>query len=294
VLAGGGLLGLGGLLGGGATEQVRAQQAAGQVGTESEPVDVYGATGEFGSVKAVLANINQLDSLGDLNNGDMPSLLVGQSPDNKEIVTQLTGDPPTSDSDYQNRYCGIAMASRDGYEMGSLVGDVYSGDSHISLYTRQDVVGSGSKEATTKRLDIGYGALTTQSAFRNCSKLTVNNQETDTVITAVAGDSTSAGRVVANNSAFEAFEMRQESNGVSKLISQRLGTFLIADPNGGVGGNGAVSHDQIATERVVWDAGLTSERPSNPVEGERFFDGELGQPIWYDGSNWVDAQGATV
>jgi len=52
VLAGGGLLGLGGLLGGGATEQVRAQQAAGQVGTESEPMDVYGATGEFGSVKA--------------------------------------------------------------------------------------------------------------------------------------------------------------------------------------------------------------------------------------------------
>jgi len=59
VLAGGGLLGLGGLLGGGATEQVRAQQAAGQVGTESEPVDVYGATGEFGSVKAVDATITQ-------------------------------------------------------------------------------------------------------------------------------------------------------------------------------------------------------------------------------------------
>jgi len=50
VLAGSGLLGLGGLLGGGATEQVRAQQAAGQVGTESEPVDVFAADVEAQSV----------------------------------------------------------------------------------------------------------------------------------------------------------------------------------------------------------------------------------------------------
>jgi len=52
VLAGGGLLGLGGLLGGGATEQVRAQQAAGQVGTSSDPVDVFGGEVDAQSVSA--------------------------------------------------------------------------------------------------------------------------------------------------------------------------------------------------------------------------------------------------
>lgn len=41
VVAGGGLLGLGGLLGGGASQQVSAQSAAGQVGTESSPIDIY-------------------------------------------------------------------------------------------------------------------------------------------------------------------------------------------------------------------------------------------------------------
>jgi len=58
VLAGGGLLGLGGLLGGGATEQVRAQQAAGQVGTSSEPVDVFANDMDAESVSTKIARTN--------------------------------------------------------------------------------------------------------------------------------------------------------------------------------------------------------------------------------------------
>jgi hypothetical protein len=50
--------------------------------------------------------------------------------------------------------------------------------------------------------------------------------------------------------------------------------------------NGATTSD------VVWNSG--SSRPSTPVEGQRFFDSDLGQPIWYDGSGWVDAQGASA
>jgi len=40
--------------------------------------------------------------------------------------------------------------------------------------------------------------------------------------------------------------------------------------------------------------GATADRPSNPSKGEQFFDTDLGKPIWYDGTNWVDATGATV
>lgn len=42
-------------------------------------------------------------------------------------------------------------------------------------------------------------------------------------------------------------------------------------------------------EDVVWESG--SDRPKDPEEGQRFFDAELGQPIWYDGDGWVDANG---
>jgi hypothetical protein len=38
----------------------------------------------------------------------------------------------------------------------------------------------------------------------------------------------------------------------------------------------------------------TVNRPSNPNVGEQFFDRTIGKPIWYNGTEWVDAAGATV
>ena len=37
--------------------------------------------------------------------------------------------------------------------------------------------------------------------------------------------------------------------------------------------------------------GTTSERPENPKEGRRYFDTTIGLPIWFDGTNWIDADG---
>ena len=37
-----------------------------------------------------------------------------------------------------------------------------------------------------------------------------------------------------------------------------------------------------------------SARPSTPVLGQMMFDSLVGKPIWWDGTNWVDAAGATV
>jgi len=38
----------------------------------------------------------------------------------------------------------------------------------------------------------------------------------------------------------------------------------------------------------------TVSRPAGPVTGSHVFDTTLGKPIWYDGTNWVDATGTTV
>lgn len=39
--------------------------------------------------------------------------------------------------------------------------------------------------------------------------------------------------------------------------------------------------------------GLTANRPTkNLYIGQVFFDGTLGHPIWYNGTNWVTATGA--
>jgi len=41
--------------------------------------------------------------------------------------------------------------------------------------------------------------------------------------------------------------------------------------------------------------GLTADRPTQNLQvGQFYFDTTLGYPIWYDGSDWVDATGTVV
>ena len=42
------------------------------------------------------------------------------------------------------------------------------------------------------------------------------------------------------------------------------------------------------------DSGTTANRPSVSKIGYQYFDTDLGHAIWWGGSNWVDATGATV
>lgn len=45
----------------------------------------------------------------------------------------------------------------------------------------------------------------------------------------------------------------------------------------------------------VFESGETSKRPTKLLwVGRQYFDTTIGKPIWYDGTNWVDATGATV
>ena len=42
-------------------------------------------------------------------------------------------------------------------------------------------------------------------------------------------------------------------------------------------------------------SGVTADRPTTGLYlGRQYFDTTLGYPIWYDGTNWVDATGSTV
>lgn len=42
------------------------------------------------------------------------------------------------------------------------------------------------------------------------------------------------------------------------------------------------------------DAGTTANRPTAPVKNQFYLDETLGKPIWFDGTNWIDAAGVTV
>lgn len=78
------------------------------------------------------------------------------------------------------------------------------------------------------------------------------------------------------------------------LETFETGSSLIFEPDDTVATNSPVDHRQNTSSGVVWESGTTSGRPGSPVEGQRYFDTDLGQPIWYDGTDWVDSQGTVV
>lgn len=46
---------------------------------------------------------------------------------------------------------------------------------------------------------------------------------------------------------------------------------------------------------AVEQSGVTADRPTvNLWTGRTYFDTTIGLPIWYDGTNWIDAAGNTV
>lgn len=53
--------------------------------------------------------------------------------------------------------------------------------------------------------------------------------------------------------------------------------------------------DAYNSAASVPSSGTTANRPAQNLQvGEFYFDTTLGIPIWYDGTNWVDATGTVV
>jgi len=53
--------------------------------------------------------------------------------------------------------------------------------------------------------------------------------------------------------------------------------------------------DSFLTVLSTAPSGTTANRPAIDLQvGQYYFDTTLGQPIWYNGTDWVDATGTTV
>ena len=53
--------------------------------------------------------------------------------------------------------------------------------------------------------------------------------------------------------------------------------------------------DNFTQNITVPPSGTTANRPTERLEvGQYYFDTTLGIPIWYDGTDWVDATGTVV
>lgn len=73
---------------------------------------------------------------------------------------------------------------------------------------------------------------------------------------------------------------------------------------GGAIGNGTIignktkvinlNVDRIILSGTWFDSGTTSNRPTNVLVGFQYFDTTINKPIFWDGTKWIDATGATV
>ena len=53
--------------------------------------------------------------------------------------------------------------------------------------------------------------------------------------------------------------------------------------------------DNFTQNVTIPPSGITADRPTGRLQvGQYYFDTTLGIPIWYDGTNWVDATGTVV
>jgi hypothetical protein len=57
--------------------------------------------------------------------------------------------------------------------------------------------------------------------------------------------------------------------------------------------------DNITQALIIPDAGLTADRPISTTFiklqiGQQYFDTTIGRPIWWNGTNWINAAGTVV
>jgi len=174
-------------------------------------------------------------------------------------------------------------------------------DNHWSLYVKPDPIGSGDT-SPVKAIDIGYNE--TGSGDNIGYKLSGQGRYDFAGGTYRYGIGYSGGisqqlragpasgstiLFYADDNAAYSITADPGPNGIFELYNYGLGAYSLRVNSTNVWDfNGAVQRN------VRDDSVTTSNRPNSPNIGQRVFDNDLGQPIWYDGSDWVDALGDPV
>ena len=73
-------------------------------------------------------------------------------------------------------------------------------------------------------------------------------------------------------------------------ITEQNGTLQLANKTKVIN----LNVDRIILSGTWFDSGITSNRPTNVLVGFQYFDTTVNKPIFWDGSKWIDATGATV
>lgn len=195
----------------------------------------------------------------------------------------------------------ITWVSRgDETEQGEMLASAtaHPSDNHFSVYTRKSQMGDGPYDLV-KRLDIEGGSNSTTVRWSNNSMFAIRNPHGNAHVMIRGVDSTDidlrpmsssgdAGIHFRDGGSLEWRLFRDASEHAFRMYNYKRDSeaFRITATDN------SIDFNRNTSRNVVWES--ADSRPASPEEGQRFFDSSLGQPIWYDGSNWVDAMGSEV
>lgn len=87
---------------------------------------------------------------------------------------------------------------------------------------------------------------------------------------------------------YDQYTLVDDSQGQDKYLISRSGQVLRQQRSA------LIEHIQSLIDSSITAGGPTANRPTNPATFEQYFDSTLGYPIWFNGTDWVDATGAAV
>lgn len=98
--------------------------------------------------------------------------------------------------------------------------------------------------------------------------------------------------------------LRKNIVGDKNVLTYTIPENSVLNFIGGAIGNGTIignktkvinlNVDRIVLSGTWFDSGITSNRPTNVLVGFQYFDTTVNKPIFWDGTKWIDATGATV
>jgi hypothetical protein len=227
----------------------------------------------------------------------------------------------------------LAKSSADQYGLGDILNEMYTQISSGGMITLSgDVIGLNTATVVAlvggKTASAVASAVTTVAAATSsntASALALRDSNGSLQVTAISAPSESSfnlvtgiitapgsvnsidtqGRVLYNASATEVMNWsdslllggNQSVDWANRILCDTSGRNAIEWGSGNlVVDNGTgINQPQIA-QNWSSQSGTTGQRPTTTslLTGFFFFDTSLGKPIWWSGSNWVDATGATV
>lgn len=96
---------------------------------------------------------------------------------------------------------------------------------------------------------------------------------------------------------------KPESNELNKLIDKRIEEKFKKDIVKYLQSSGFMARKltdtptdgfQVVNRQYVTLNGVSGDRPTSSIVGQFYFDTTLGQPIWWDGTKFVDATGTVA